>query len=250
MQSLYEPPSNAEDYLELIDKYVKHLHTCVAIGILQLVKLPESILNLEGMSSHGIRTLLNVLCRVSKGHYLEIGSWKGSTFISALYNNKNIHGTSIDFHQEFEPNHPFACTPDLLRTICEKHLTNGEKYTLLSEDSFKIELPKQPVDIYLYDGIHTYEGQYKALTYYYDCLQPFFYFICDDYSTLEVEKATQQAMKDLDIEVVSEFKLFGNQTLPDHMTKGFWNGYYVAFCIKRKEFPQCFNGTKPFHRFA
>ena len=67
-----------------------------------------------------------------------------------------------------------------------------------------------------------------------------------------VENATRDALRDLNIDIVSEYKFFGNQNLPGGTTTGFWNGYYVAFCIKREDVPQFYpkNSTKPLHHFA
>ena len=60
--------------------------------------LASEILKLEGMSSPKVRHLLNNLCALPGARYLEIGSYKGSTWISALYNNSStlISSTSID----------------------------------------------------------------------------------------------------------------------------------------------------------
>lgn len=249
MQQLppFQRPTNEVHYLHMLQSYASHLHVAVAKAILGISQLPKTILDLEGMSSWGIRTLLNNLCQIQGGQYLEIGSWKGSTFISAMYKN-TIQGISIDHHEEFK-GHMFESSYEILKANCEANLTNSEKYELLTADCFKTPLPKIPIDIYLYDGWHSYEAQYKALTYYYDCLQPFFFFICDDYSIDRVEKGTQDALRDLDIQVISEFKLFGNQAIPFSTKHGFWNGYYVAFCVKKKEFPEFFKAEKYAHCF-
>jgi hypothetical protein len=239
-------PTDESSYLYLIERYATHLHEAVAKAILGTGILPKEILELEGMSSNGIRLFLNNLCQAS-GHYLEIGSWKGSTFISAMYNNP-IHGTSVDHHQEFK-GCSFESTSEILKSNCENHLVNGEHYDLISADCFAMPLPELPVDIYLYDGWHSYDAQYNALKYYYDSLKPFFFFICDDYSIDRVEQGTQDALRDLDIQVISEFKLFGNQILPASTKSGFWNGYYAAFCVKKKEFPEFFRKEKYTHCF-
>lgn len=243
----FTKPTNEVDYLYAIQGYSNHLHQAVAKAILGIGKLPKEVLDLEGMSSWGIRLFLNNLCDAT-GHYLEIGSWKGSTFISALYKNHFMFGTSVDHHQEFK-GHMFESSHALLKANCERNLTNNESYTLISADCFAMQLPERPVDIYLYDGWHSYDAQYKALEYYYDSLKPFFFFICDDYSIDRVEKGTQDALRDLDIQVISEFKLFGNQLIPFSAKPGFWNGYYAAFCVKKKEFPEFFKKEKYAHCF-
>lgn len=241
-------PHSEHEYLSAIDAYNAHLHQAVAKSILGIGKLPQRVLELEGMSSYGNRLILNNLCAV-KGRYLEIGSWKGSTFISALYKNPLCHGISIDHHQEFK-GHMFESSTEILKANCEANLTSGESYELINGDCFELPIPEpNSIDIYLYDGWHSYEAQHKALTYYYDCLKPFFYFICDDYSIDRVERGTQDALKELDIQVISDFKLYGNQMLPRSTKEGFWNGYYIAFCVKKRDLPQFFKKEKYTHCF-
>ncbi len=255
MNLLQSSGIDRETYLRTLYFYTQHLNVSVAKAILGQGKLPESILQLEGMSSWSNRFLLNNLCSIP-GRYLEIGSWRGSTFISALYENKLIHGTSIDNHQEFVDHNEFRTDETMLRKNCEENLTHEEKYTLITADCWSKPLPPGDLyDIYLYDGFHSYEDQYKAITEYYDNLQPIFYYVCDDYSLRDVEKATQQAFKDMEIEVITEHKMYGSQDIDKCMTTGFWNGYYVALCVKRKAFPQFFtyrtDGTEKFyHRFT
>jgi hypothetical protein len=236
------------EYLHTIYKYSEFMNEVVAKAIMGLGKIPQEILMLEGMSSWANRVLLNNLCD-GNGKYLEIGSWKGSTFISALYNNLNCTGTSIDHHKEFT-NSQFETTAEFLRDNCAKHLTHGEKYELITADCFNFKFPeKRQYDIYFYDGWHSYDAQYKSLEYYYDSLKPIFYYVCDDYSLKRCETATQNAFEVLDIQVIGDHKLFGNQLIPDSTRSGFWNGLYVALCVKKREFPQFFKREKYAHCF-
>lgn len=236
-------------YLQELERLSNHVHTAISKSVLQIGKLPETVLNLEGMSSHGNRLLLNNMCE-SKGTYLEIGSWKGSTFISALYKNPEMFGTSIDHHQEFI-NSIFKTSAEQLARNCSENLVNNEKYELITADCFgsNINLTKK-YDIYFYDGYHSYECQYKSITEYYKHLSPIFIFICDDYTTGGVEEATKDAFRDMDIEVITEHKLFGNQLIPASTKRGFWNGFYVGLCVKKKDFPQFFKKDKYTHFFA
>lgn len=236
------------DYLFALEQYSNHVNISVAKSILGMGKLPTSILSLEGMSSYGNRIFLNNLCEIG-GNFLEIGSWKGSTFISALYKNPTCKGTSIDNHQEFKDS-IFKTSAEELDANCRSNLVNGESYKLITADCFKdpIVLPDL-YDIYFYDGFHSYEDQYKAIKDYYKSLKPIFYFICDDYSIDRVERGTKDAFRDMNIQVITDYKLFGNQLIPSSTTKGFWNGIYVALCVKKDMYPEFFNPTKYTHCF-
>jgi len=237
-----------QHYLYALEQYSNHVNTAVAKSILGMGKLPSSILSLEGMSSHGNRLLLNNLCEMG-GNFLEIGSWKGSTFISALYKNPMCKGTSIDNHQEFK-DCEFRTSAEELEANCKFNLVNSESYKLITADCFKdsITLPNL-YDIYFYDGYHSYEDQYKAIKHYYTALKPIFYFICDDYSIDRVEKGTKDAFRDMNIQVITDYKLFGNQLIPSSTKRGFWNGIYVALCVKKEVYPQFFNPVKYAHCF-
>jgi len=236
------------DYLFNLEYFSNHLNVAVAKAILEEGKLPEHILSLEGMSSHGNRLLLNNLCHM-EGCYLEIGSWKGSTFISALYNNPKCVGTSIDNHQEFK-NSIFKTSAEELENNCKKNLVNGEQYELITADCFSSDIKLNKLyDIYFYDGWHSYEDQYNAIKFYYNSLKSFFYYICDDYSIDRVEKGTKDAFRDLNIQVITEYKLFGNQSIKASTERGFWNGIYVALCVKKDDYPEFFRAEKYAHCF-
>ena len=84
---------------------------------------------------------------------------------------------------------------------------------------------------------------------YYDNLKPIFFYICDDYSIDHVEKGTKDAFRDKNIQVITEYKLFGNQLLQTSTERGFWNGLYVALCVKKDEYPDYFHPEKYTHCF-
>jgi hypothetical protein len=244
-------------YLFYVDRYSDAVNKAVAHGTLHTPLLPKELLDLEGMSSWSIRIMLNSLfSQLPHSTYLEIGSWKGSTFISALYKNQTVNATSIDFQQEYINNPALISTPEVLKNNCARFLTNGEKYELIVDDCFKYKPPTdKKYNVYLFDGPHTYLEQYNAIKHYYDNLDSVFVYICDDYNTPGVEKGTQDALRELDIEVITEHKMYGCQSFPGHTTTGWWNGYYIAVCAKRKELPQFFktrwDGYKwAAHRFA
>ena len=58
-------------------------------------------MNIQGFSGAKTRHLYNNLCSFrkpdgSETEYLEIGTFAGSTFVSALYGNGHVFGTGID----------------------------------------------------------------------------------------------------------------------------------------------------------
>ena len=242
---------NNEEYLKNLEVLSVYVNACVSHAIQGISKLPEHILKLEGMSSRANRILLNSICTGLEGNYLEIGSWKGSTFISALYNNQKVFGTSIDHHNEFKDGSPFKTSAEALDANCKKYLLNDEKYELITKDCFANDLKLDKTYlVYFYDGQHSYENQYKALTKFYHNLAPMFIFICDDYSIDRVEEGTQAAFRDLNIKVITEHKMWGHQATGGCSTTGFWNGFYIAVCVKKDAYPEHFKKVVPTHSFG
>lgn len=126
-------------------------------------KLKSDILSMDGMSGNKTRHLYNNICSLDGANYLKIGTWKGSSFISALYGN-NISAIAIDNWSEFNgPKDQFILN---VNKFCP-----GRKFKFIEKDCFKItdnEIKSvyESIDIFLYDGAHDYESQRKAITYY------------------------------------------------------------------------------------
>ncbi|MDR3646468.1 MAG: class I SAM-dependent methyltransferase [Candidatus Babeliales bacterium] len=189
-------------------------------------QLNSDILKLEGMSSDKVRHLLNNICSLKNGRYLEIGVWKGSTFVSALYNNtKLLEATAIDNWAQFTgPKQEFQ--NNLNKFILPS------AYKFYESDCFKFDIKniKNKINIYFYDGGHTFEEQRLAFAYYNEILEDQFIAIVDDYNWKEVQDGTQAAFKDLGYKVLYEKFLPSSQNMD---TSTWWNGIYVAVISKK-----------------
>jgi hypothetical protein len=81
----------------------------------------------------------------------------------------------------------------------------------------------------LYDSGHSEEEQKNALVYFYPVLSNEFILCVDDYDLLEVQKGTQDGIKEMGLKIQFEKILIGN----DHDNEGWWRGYYVALLKKK-----------------
>jgi hypothetical protein len=213
-------------------QYVKHCATSLLNAYANKSKLTDEIISMEGMTGSKTRHFYNNLldCGFLKT-YLEVGSWKGSSFVSAMYGN-NIEGYSIDDWSEFGgPKEEF-------HNAIGRHL-KGRRYAIFDEDCFAFDTAKlKPIDIYLYDGNHSYESQKKAITHYYDALNELFILVVDDYNWHDVQNGTKDGLDEVGAEVVWEHKIKYNEdnqhTERDTAHREFWNGMYVAVCAKKK----------------
>ena len=88
-------PSLPFSFLEPLDeaqRIVEHVRRAIANareGLSKLASPPHAaVLELEGMSNAHNRHLLNNLCAAVGARYLEVGTWKGSTLVSAVAGNE------------------------------------------------------------------------------------------------------------------------------------------------------------------
>ena len=126
---------------------------------------------------------------MNNARYLEIGTWKGSSICSAMCNNK-MTCLAIDNCSEFGgPKTEF--------------LENFNKFKGNNNDTF-IEKKCWDIDvntigkfnIYMFDGNHTENSHYQALTNYLPCLDDEFIYLVDDWNWSEVRDGTLNSIKD------------------------------------------------------
>ena len=182
-------------------------------------KLSPEILSLNGMSSSKNRHLLNNLASHCN-KYLEVGVWKGSTIISALYGNNVKEHFAIDNFSKF------GGSKGEFTTIFEKSL--GYKPNLFDIDCFSsdpLHLGIKDIDLYFYDGDHSEISQSLAITHFYSSLADEFIFIVDDINRPEVVRGTKDGIAKMGL-VVEEEITINSRRMNDYKT--WWNGLYIA----------------------
>ena len=193
--------------------------------------LPKSQFNVTALTSLKIRHLLNNLGKLGT-KYLECGVHKGGTFTATVADNSNLK--EIYAVDSFESDNTNA---DLAKPVfiqnADLFIPQTAKYELFISDTFQLDLSLLPngIDHYLYDGGHSQEEQRKALTYYYPILADEFIFMCDDYDWEDVQKGTQQGIKDCNLEILFETHLVSEGS---HDNDSWWNGFYVSLLKKNK----------------
>jgi hypothetical protein len=184
---------------------------------------------LDGQSSPGVRTLLNFIVRdIPACRYLEVGVYRGSTFIPALWQNDFECAYAIDNWSQFGGK----------RNQFESALGNlteaqRSRIKIIEGDCWKIDLSQlQGVNVYFYDGAHTSEDHRMAFTYYDRVLANDFVAIVDDWNDAPVREGTREAFAELGYQIVKDWELMsaGNGDV-----EGWWNGLYVAVINKTKK---------------
>jgi hypothetical protein len=192
-------------------------------------KITDYIINMDGMTGTKTRHFYNNLLNTEDARYLEIGTWKGSSVCSAMCNNKATV-VCIDNWSEFGgPKSDFLINFEKFK---------GENDAIFIEsDCYKVDVSTLPkFNIYMYDGDHTNESHYKALSYYYDCLDDVFIFIVDDWNWQQVRDGTFKSIQNLNLKVLyeNEIRLTWDEshTPQPEASNTWWNGIYVAILQK------------------
>lgn len=210
---------------------IDHVKSSIDFAEQGISKITPEILAIDGMSSAKNRNLLNNLCTLQNTNYLEIGCWKGSTFVSALYQNQDYltSATGIDNWSEFGgPINEF-------KSNCKKFISDTQ-YQFISADSFSVSpetMIPLPVNIYFYDGNHSQSAQEQAFTHYNSILDNDFIAIVDDWNWNQVREGTFSAFLSLNYEVLYEVSLPANYNCD---LDNWWNGLYIAVIKKNTSF--------------
>lgn len=153
----------------------------------------SSLLKMKGLSSQAVRVFFNCLCGKKDARYLEVGTYTGSSLISACFNNPLKRAVGIDDWSMDK-----TAKPKLLATLdfFKKNLLVTPE--LIEAEAFgmdKSELGQ--FDIYFYDGHHSADSQEKGLTKFWGNLAPISIVIVDDYSVFRVQQGTIRAIDKL-----------------------------------------------------
>ena len=195
----------------------------------------KEILQYTGYTGTNTRHLYNNICSnfesETRNRYLEIGTWYGSSSISAVYKN-NIDALFIDNWSQFDGD------SNIFIENIEKFEGDSNCY-LIESDCWSVDLKSIPdkFNIYLYDGGHTEEDHYKSLEYYLPVLEDQFIFMVDDWCWPDVRDGTMRAIRDLNLKIQFRHEEFlSNEELkdmPNHIGRQtWWNGIGIFLLSK------------------
>jgi hypothetical protein len=189
-------------------------------------KIDDGIEQIDGMTGIKTRHLYNNLLTLEDARYLEIGTFKGSSVCAAMCGNSATVVCIDDWSQFNGPK------DDFMRNF--NRYKGANDATFIEQECFSVDTSRLiKFNIYLYDGDHRYEDQYKALGYYLDCMEDEFIFVVDDWNWENVRRGTNDAIRDLNLKVLWSREV----RLPDENSstqdrEGWWNGISV-FLLKK-----------------
>ncbi len=195
-------------------------------------KLNNDILNIEGMSGKKTRHLYNNICNLDNSNYLEIGTYKGSSFISAIYNN-NVNSLAIDNWSEFDS------SKDIFINNVKNYCPNNN-FNFIEKNCFDIVESDiknyffDSVDIYLYDGNHDYESHKMAITHFFPFLSKYSIILIDDWRNdgnwSRVQKGTYDGLSQVKLKIHKFIEHISFQEVTG--SDEFWNGFGLFVCEK------------------
>lgn len=206
-----------------MSKLVSHVESCIKNTDNYNSKLSDEIINMEGKSGIKNRHLYNNLCTFNRTKYLEIGSWKGSSVCSALYDNK-ITCLCIDNWSQFG-----GPKTEFLENFNKYKGNNDAEF--LERDCWNIDTTCiGRFNIYSYDAMYGSQYNYDALAKYHHALDDEFIFLVNNWNIEEVKSETYRAISDLKINILFNKEI---ETSDNNLSTDWSNG--IAIFVLEKE---------------
>jgi hypothetical protein len=190
-------------------------------------RLPVDV---EGMSSAKVCSFLNQLVAHMDPteKYLEIGTWKGRTLLSAAVGNSDRVCIGCD-HFRFWGKFTgpgFLARRQLYRNIERYRRYTGEVrfHEMRSEQLFAAELVDGSVGVYFYDGNHSHAGTYHGVVSAARLLSRRAVLLMDDWNDPAIRDATLLALEHAGLDVLWSRGLPGTRSPDD-----WWNGLGVFY---------------------
>ena len=191
------------------------------------------------LSGYKGRTLINHVCHNFGIKYLEVGSYAGSTFCSALYKN-SIDATAVDIWERFIEQPRAGIVKDLFFERVKKYAMPN-RIRVVEEDIYEFSTPQKigtNFNVFFFDGDHTAQATEMAIVMADQCVKDEFIFICDDYAMLSTRKGVADGISEMGYEVLYEKELGSVQPYDWYKDKAdmsqpdWWCNYYIAVLRK------------------
>lgn len=184
---------------------------------------PEAMATMQGLSSPKVRHLLNNLAS-HVNSYLEVGCYIGGTLKAALYKNDHLYAAAID---------NFSMSPTTRQQFFDN--TKDLTFDFFEEDSFKFDVGKIkiPTELYFFDGCHSVDAQYKAVSHFLPAMANEFIMVIDDWDMNKVRVGTNTALLDYKIKPLERYELRGASGQSEEMRHKTWWGGLSIMRIKK-----------------
>ncbi len=195
-------------------------------------KLSSEVLTMEGMSGRKYRYFINnLISRMENPHYLEVGSWMGSTACAAIYGNA-LTITCIDNWSLF------GGPKDKFIKNISNTLNPNVNFKFIENDFRKIDFSQLGTffNVYLFDGPHEESDQFDGIVVAQPALTDTYILIVDDWNWPDVRNGTHKALANLKATTICSLEILTNQhnSHPkiSNQNSEWHNGYFFAVIQK------------------
>lgn len=178
----------------------------------------------EGCNTENVRYMINEMVRryAVNGVYLEVGTYRGASLLSAALGNSSTLCVGIDNFSELGGKENY---PILLNNLAKFNFKNvrfvrEEYHSLMTEGIITRFTGGKKIDVYLYDGGHKMFEQWQGLQAVLPYLSPRCVVIVDDYNWSNVHVPTMAFAKEEGFSTI-----FAVQTA--QYPSNWWNGLVV-----------------------
>jgi len=220
-------------------RFIEQVNTALKNADEGKSKVSKSTLDIAGLTSHKVKHFVNNLVNFKDARYIEVGSYQGAIFASAIDGNYNTAAVAIDNFSNPKIN-PMKDMPEWSaeqgdpKEILKRNIdAQGNIYaTMIDKDAFEVT----PDDInfkgnvFFYDGDHAYESQVKALKHYYEMLDTIFIYVVDDWNWGNVQEGALQGISELNLKVRHQHLITTNGEDPND----YWNGLGI-FVLEKQD---------------
>lgn len=177
---------NENDLETIIENSIISANNCIS-------NINNEIIHIDGLCGLMTKHFYNNLIKnqIEPVRYLELGSWKGASFISAMYENNGIF-LSIDNWEVVGGKEEF------LRNF-EKFKRNNDASYLEFDYLTTVPDITSKYNIYVYNGDSSINNNYNALINYNNFLDDIFIYIKNDWNEKYVREETEKAIIDLEL---------------------------------------------------
>lgn len=228
-------------------RYINQINNALHKSDSEESKLTNLTLKIPGLTSHKVKHFINNLVAMPDTRYLEIGTYQGAVFTSALEGNK-INAIAIDdfsseeispmrdiLDWEAEEGNPVEILKKNISLVSDPvdRETSAEEekiVSVLNKNAFAVTKEDIPfkISVFFYDGDHSYEAQKKAIKHYLPMMDETFILIVDDWNWKQVQVGTKEAIIEEKLKVLYDHTIVTSGEDPND----YWNGLGI-FVLKQ-----------------
>lgn len=214
-----------EIQMNTVSMFSEHIETSIRAADRYSSKCTKGLLQMEGMSGKKTRHFYNNLCAMPDARYLEIGTWRGSTFCSAICGN-SLRGVAID-------NWSYSASDRVAFDTNTRAYIGSNDIKVIQNDCWNVSAEDigMKCNLYLYDGDHEEDSHARALTHFVASMDNTFIYIVDDWNDLRVRVGTFRGISEAGITIGYKREVYTSDDNSHAKVYGPESDWHNGICI-------------------